>query len=688
MSFTSFKKRYKIELNRQQEEAVQAVNGAVLLLAVPGSGKTTVLIDRLGYMIFDCGVDPENILTITYTDAATKDMKQRFIARFGQEYGNQVEFRTINGISHKILMYYGRKIGQKPYEIIENRVKAALLKNIYKNITGKFSTENDIKNIETGITYVKNMRLSREEIIKWKTEVDRFPDVYNLYQKELKNRNLIDYDDQMVYALMILEKIPGMLEYFRGKYRYICVDEAQDTSKLQHDLIDLLAGEDGNLFMVGDEDQSIFGFRAAYPEALISFEKRYKNGKVLLMEPNYRSNEEIVTAANMLIRDNKNRHDKNMTAIRPSGGKLNNIAVRSRKAQYSYLIKVARNCDRETAILYRNNESALPLIDVLERENIPYRMKNRDMTFFTHPVVTDISDYIRLCIDPCDDEAFLNIYYKMGAGISKVNAQKAVEMNRRKKPLMELMDELDISSYTRKKCRALATHFRNMRNENTGKAIYRILNFMGYSEYLNDHGMDAGKTEILQLLGDQESDIFNFLPHLENLREVISNRPGDDKCYGRGSVAKQNGIYDLEEEDSNLDIKNNCNLILSTIHSSKGLEYDRVYMIDMMNGILPSAPDPAGRKNADQAEIAMYEEERRLYYVGMTRAKNELDIFTFGDIDTSSFSKKVFGMKETDRYIGKKSSGLADRSFPEKRKSTAKKHSEYKKIRTDYSGKK
>ena len=181
---------------------------------------------------------------------------------------------------------------------------------------------------------------------------------------------------------------------------------------------------------------------------------------------------------------------------------------------------------------------------------------------------------------------------------------------------------------------------------------------------------------------------------------MISNRPGDDKCYGRGSMAKQNGICDLEEEDSNSDIKNNCNLILSTIHSSKGLEYDRVYMIDMMNGILPSAPDPAGRKNADQSEISMYEEERRLYYVGMTRAKNELDIFTFGDIDTSSFSKKVFGMKETDRYIGKKSdsaaersfykksSGLADRSFPEKRKSTAKKHSEYKKIRTDYSGKK
>ena len=197
-------------------------------------------------------------------------------------------------------------------------------------------------------------------------------------------------------------------------------------------VIDLLAGENGNLFMVGDEDQSIFGFRAAYPEALVSFEKRRKDARVLLMESNYRSNEEIVVAANDLIQDNKKRHEKKMIATRPAGGILRQIDVKSRKAQYSYLLKMAKDCDRETAILYRNNESALPLIDALEREQIPYRMKSREMTFFTHPVVTDICDFIRLALNPYDDEAFMNIYYKMGAGISKVNATKVVEMNRRK----------------------------------------------------------------------------------------------------------------------------------------------------------------------------------------------------------------------------------------------------------------
>jgi DNA helicase-2/ATP-dependent DNA helicase PcrA len=251
-------------------------------------------------------------------------------------------------------MFYGRQIGQKPYDIIDKKVQASLFKNIYKHVTKKFATEGDIKNIETGINYVKNMRLSDEQISKLKTDVDGFSDIYNLYQSELRKMKLMDYDDQMVYALMILQKYSEVLQYFRNLYKYICVDEAQDTSKIQHDLIELLAGENGNLFMVGDEDQSIFGFRAAYPEALVSFEKRRKDARVLLMESNYRSNEEIVVAANDLIQDNKKRHEKKMVATRPSGGIMRQIDVKSRKAQYSYLLKMAKDCDRETAILYRN----------------------------------------------------------------------------------------------------------------------------------------------------------------------------------------------------------------------------------------------------------------------------------------------------------------------------------------------
>ena len=635
MSYTSFKEQFHIELNEQQEEAVQAIDGSVLLLAVPGSGKTTVLVDRLGYMIFECGINPQNILTITYTDAATKDMKQRFQKKFCEEYSNQIEFRTINGISQKILMFLGQKIGQKPFEIIDRKVQISLVKNIYYHVTKKFATESDVKNIESGITYAKNMRLSEEEILKLDVDVKRFPEIYKLYQAELRKMKMIDYDDQMVYALMVLQTYPKILNYFRDLYKYICVDEAQDTSKIQHDLIELLAGEDGNLFMVGDEDQSIFGFRAAYPEALVTFEKRRKNAKVLLMESNYRSNEEIVAAANRLIQDNTKRHEKKFVATRPSGGVLRQLDVNSRKAQYSYLLKVARHCDCETAILYRNNESALPLIDAFEREGIPYKMKSREMTFFSHPVVSDICDFIRLALDPFDEEAFMNIYYKMGAGISKINATKVVEMNRRKKPLIEIMDDLDIPAYTKKQCRALATHFINMRDESAGKAVYRILNYMGYASFMEEHGLDSGKAEILQLLANREDSVSDFLPHLDALKETVANG--------------------AEGTDSNL--------VLSTIHSSKGLEYDRVYMIDMLDGILPSCPKPT--VSSDDAEVSLYEEERRLYYVAMTRAKNELYIFTMGKVETSAFSKKVFDgkvqmeqkLKEVESLLGSLTAG-------------------------------
>lgn len=268
------------------------------------------------------------------------------------------------------------------------------------------------------------------------------------------------------------------------------------------------------------------------------------------------------------------------------------------------------------------------------------------MTFFTHPVVNDISDFIRLALNPYDEDAFMNIYYKMGAGISKVNAVKAVEMNRRKKPLIELICDLNVSPFTKKQCRSLATHFINMTSENAGKAVYRILNYMGYSSYMEEHGMDSLKAEIVQLLANQEENLDEFLPHLEELHDKIANSTG----------------------------KSDSNIVLSTIHSSKGLEYDRVYMIDMLDGILPSQKAP--EKNADDAEISSYEEERRLYYVAMTRAKNELYIFTEGIVNTSSFSKKIFDIKSKPQIIENKNSSKKSKGNTNWYASYAKKYAE------------
>ena len=266
----------RIVLNPQQMEAVKTVKGPVLLLAVPGSGKTTVLVLRLGYMIKRCGIAPENILTVTYTVAATRDMARRFAGFFGDELASRMEFRTINGICAKIIGYYSRVLGRRAFELVTDEKRlGGILAQIYQEVEQDWPTEADLRNVRTLITYIKNQMLSEREIRELgsgKGRVLREADgvnigaIYERYNRWLREQHLMDFDDQMVYALTILRKVPQVLAHFQDLYRYICVDEAQDTSKIQHEIIALLAARDGNLFMVGDEDQSIYGFRAAYPE--------------------------------------------------------------------------------------------------------------------------------------------------------------------------------------------------------------------------------------------------------------------------------------------------------------------------------------------------------------------------------------------------------------------------------------
>lgn len=621
MTFQEFKERFSLQMNDQQETAVLHTEGAVLLLAVPGSGKTTVLVTRIGYLIYCKGIPPERILTVTYTVAATADMKRRFCELFGEEHAGRLEFRTINGISQRVLQYFGYKTGKTPFDVADKEA-VAILKSAFFEVRNSFATENDIRELQTAVTYVKNMRYTEEEIRKYQTPVQKLPEIYQAYQKGLKEKSLIDYDDQMVYALRILQQFPEVRSHFQESYSYFCVDEAQDTSKIQHDMIRLLSEKCGNLFMVGDEDQSIYGFRAAYPEALVDFEAVHPGASVLLMESNYRSGQRIVEAADRFIQKNVARHEKHMTPWKDMEGKVQRITLRNRKAQYAYLLQQAREKKGISAVLYRNHESALPLIDLLEREGIPYRMKGSDMTFFSHPVVGDICDFLRLAQNPYDGEVFLRIYYKMGAGISKA-ALEAIENNSLKRTLLQEVAEGEKATpFVRKQCRLLQTHFVSMQTEGAGRAIYRILHFMGYQDYMESHGLDSGKAEILRILGEAENDSRAFLRRLLELQELI---------LAGGSMTKQKP-----------------ELLLSTIHSSKGLEYDRVFLLDMAEGILPSVQKPpegkkgtgSGRKAEKDREL--YEEERRLFYVAMTRARKELYIFTFEDGSTSSFSREIF----------------------------------------------
>ena len=418
-----FEAAHLAALNDQQRAAVEAVNGPVLLLAVPGSGKTTVLITRLGYMTEVCGIAPEAILTMTYTVAATQEMRARFAARFGGELAARLEFRTINGVAARIIALYSRMYGRTPPELIRNESETTpLLMRLWQDTNHEYPAESTVKDLRTAITYIKNMCLTDAELDELETDIENLPDLYRGYQKALKAAHKMDYDDQLCFALQILRGAPAVAAAFRKRYKYFCVDESQDTSKVQHEIIRVLAQESGNIFMVGDEDQSIYGFRAAYPQALMDFEKTYPGAQILLMEQNYRSTEPILEAANRFVARNRYRRPKTIAPTQGPGAPLQIVTVPRRADQLPFLFETAQHCDTGTAVLFRNHESALPIIDLCERRGIPYACKAVDQTFFTNKIVRDVTDIFTLAAHPADGETFLRCYYKFGVPVTRAQA--------------------------------------------------------------------------------------------------------------------------------------------------------------------------------------------------------------------------------------------------------------------------
>lgn len=651
MEWKEFETTFSVKLNQQQKEAVQSTKGPVLLLAVPGSGKTTVLVTRLGYMIYCKNILPESILTVTYTVAATKDMSERFAVRFGEDMAKRLEFRTINGICARIIQYYGRRIGKTPFELVKDeKATTGMLIRICQDHGMGYPTESDLKNVRTLITYIKNMMLNEEELQKLEEESDiRIAGIYREYCRQMREQKLMDYDDQMLYAYNILRKDPGVLAYFQNRYPYICVDEAQDTSKIQHAIIALLADGTGNLFMVGDEDQSIYGFRAAYPEALLSFEKKHPGAKVLLMEENFRSNAKIVEAADKFIQKNTLRHEKHMRAAREAGADIREISLKSRKAQYVYLMKAAQECTTgmagmsgseehrgradasvtETAVLYRDNECAIPLIDLLERKNIPYRMRNADLSFFTHRTVLDVQNIIRFAMDPKDTELFMQIYYRLKLFFNKKDALRYAQISQEKD--MEVLDAAlkygNLEKYQEDNIRNLKRQMVRILNMPGDEAVNQILTYMGYQNYLKKMDMNANKLETVKLIGSRVESPEKLLERLEELRTIIQEKVSDKDCP----------------------------FILSTMHASKGLEYDTVYLLDVMDGILPEKV-LANPRTASKEELETYEEERRLFYVGVTRAKNQLNVFTTNK--PSKFCSELLGKRNLRENQQKEYAGI------------------------------
>ena len=597
MDYHTFCQKFNIcGLNEQQGAAVRRVNGATLLLAVPGSGKTTVIVARTGYLMYVAGVKPENILTITYTRAAAKEMKERFIKKFAPE--RIPAFSTINSFCLSVINTCAKEKYIHVPKLVPNN--ESIVRAIAAKMLPEYPSDSQVRSLAQKVCKVKNKLMTFQEIEAIEENSLDFSAFYQAYKLYMSEHDLIDFDDQLLMANDLLNEYPDILQRAHEKFRYVSVDEAQDTSYVQHLIVQKLVGRNGNIFMVGDEDQSIYGFRGAYPAALLDFQSNYNEPCILRMETNYRSDRNIVSAANQFIKLNTRRLDKNMRAQSQKDGAIVVTCIDHMEQQAELLLERIRNQkpDESLAILYRNNDSAIPLINLLQMNGIQVQTRDATGTFMTNYVIRDLLDFMLLALNPADTTAFGHLYYKMGLYMKGVTAKRiieAVEEGECRNVFSAAMKFAGGKGYAWK-IECLPRDFSDLAKKKPVEAIDYILFMLDYWSNWLTKKIDAGASEqfirlrisILKMVAEKYSTIPDFLAALKNITEYKG-------C-----------------EDSNVTV--------TTIHSSKGLEFDKVILIDMVSGIIPG--------DSDDRDAEDDEEDARAFYVGATRARHELEIIT------------------------------------------------------------
>ncbi|WP_235832571.1 ATP-dependent helicase [Acetivibrio mesophilus] len=619
--------KYNIYLNPQQKEAVVRIQGPSLLLSVPGGGKTTVIVSRCANMVLNHKIDPRKILTLTFSKASAQDMKTRFCDIFGKELACNMVFSTIHSFCYSVVRLYTESKNKPMPQIIEGNEspinKNQILKQIYLDINNEYISDDRLEDLSNSISFVKNMLYNEENIRQLDVGIKNFIDIYNAYEKRKKYEGGIDYDDMLTGTYLLLRRNAEIINMLREKYHYINVDESQDTSLVQHEIIKLIAHPRNNIFMVGDEDQSIYGFRAAFPKALLDFRKTYPGAKILLMEKNYRSTKKIVIPANTFIKQNKGRYQKEMYTENEEGEAIVFKHVNSRNEQYEYLTSVLMSQSNlsDCAVLYRNNISAIPLVDYLEYNNLPFYIRDSNIHFFKHWVVNDILAFIRLALDPCDVEAFGQIYYKTNAFLSREMFEYVVQnMGKGKGALETLLNCPQLPKSTLEAVKLLDDRIGTIDYFKPLKAIEFIEKECEYEKYIRRASKEMGYSV----------ESLNYI--IDSLKSIASRVNSFDEFFQRLSILKS-------AVENSSKYRNKNAVVLTTIHSSKGLEFDRVYMIDLVDGQFPSSKSISDCK---EESYALMEEEVRLFYVGVTRARKYLELITFSKANNKPVAASRF----------------------------------------------
>ena len=606
------------KLNENQLKAVNHLDGPCMVLAGPGSGKTRVITYRIANMVVNKNIKPTSILAISFTKASSIEMKNRALSLSNDFRMNKVTYGTFHSVFFRILRYFEN---YNIESILDEKTKRIGLKNILKGLNIENADDDEtIGQVINEISYVKNELMDKRD---FKSEVltnDEFIKVYNFYEEYKQQMNKIDFDDMLIKTYELLKNNKAALDRVRSVYRYILVDEFQDINKVQFEALKLIANPSNNIFVVGDEDQSIYGFRGSRPDFLLEFEEYFSNTKKVLLDINYRSKGEIINIANRLIEKNTNRYEKVIKCGQGNGAKVNYISPEDSEEEAVYIAKDIKNKVQEDyteytdfAVIYRTNIQSRALVDVFMDMRIPFVVKDSIVTIYDHLAAQDILAYLRIGVNPNSNKDWIRIINKPFRYISKDNLNLIKD-----EPdfINSLINKCDLHPKQVKTINDLDIDISYVKGLNPKNAISYIRTTLDYDRYILDYCANRKiKTNgLIEILNELESSATNFktiqeyLEHIERVKSEIVDNKNNKETDG---------------------------VIFTTMHSAKGLEFKNVYIIGANEGTIPHEKsyeiDDEEKKN-DQIE-----EERRLMYVAITRAEENICISS----PTYKYGKRV-----------------------------------------------
>ena len=637
-------------LNDKQYEAVINTEGPSLVIAGAGSGKTKVLTHKISYLINEKNVKPWNILAITFTNKAANEMKQRIENLVGGQATNDMWIGTFHSICVRILRKFIDRIGfDSSFIIFDASDQKSLVKQCLKelNIDDKIFTD---RGVLSEISNAKNeMLIPVQYAVKANGEYrkETIAKVYSLYQSKLKQNNSIDFDDIINYTIQILTENPDILEYYSEKFRYVLVDEYQDTNKAQFTLITLLSAKHGNITVVGDNDQGIYSFRGADISNILNFEKDFPGTKIIKLEQNYRSTKPILDAANAVIKHNPKKYEKNLWTENKEGNMPKLHVAKNEYDEASYIVEQIEHLRREEyfkysdfTILYRTNAQSRAIEDILRRENIAYRIIG-GQKFYERKEIKDTISYLRLIQNPADNLSLQRIINEPKRGIGKTSLEKIEEIaNTNGISMYEVIKKAE--TFGLNKVFLNSREFVNIIEEMHAKKDDMLI-----SELIKETLNKTGYTKALELENTAQAEA-----RIENIEEFLTVAMEFEKEMSENSLAEFLESITLTSDVDGMD-ENEDSVTLMTLHSAKGLEFPVVFLVGMEEGLFPSY-----RSIGEEKEL---QEERRLAYVGITRAKQYLYL-------TCAKQRTIFGSttcNKISRFVGEIPKELLDGDIDE-----------------------